>query len=327
MIFSKRIIILCKGISILIPLCAFNTSLPPPTQPRQNICESYIRQYEQQHNIPHNLLKAISLIESGRKLPGQGVVAWPWTICAGGIPFVFDTKEEAIQKVKSLQAQGSTNIDVGCMQINLKHHPDAFASLEDAFDPEKNIAYAAQFLKQKMTAKGNWIEAVAHYHSATPTFNIPYKEKVLKSWEKMDNTSPTQAIFEMNKTNALPKFAHTHFAGIHGRRIPVNVRFSPYARKQALAHRVKQQANRPQIISLRNRNTSTGLRSFSKTSASLYQRRYALPQTSSLPGAASGGTQAKAPSSAQAMNNTQVLGHPHNINNKKFFPLSPRKGK
>lgn len=266
------------GIYIVNSLLFFSNGVKSAPQSQQNICESHIRHYEKRHNIPQNLLKAISLIESGRKLPGQGVVAWPWTINAGGTPYVFETKEEAIQKVKMLQEQGLSNIDVGCMQINLKHHPDAFVTLEDAFDPEKNIAYAAQFLKQKMNAKGNWGEAVAHYHSATPVFNIPYKERVLKSWGKMDENSPVQTIFEMNHTNAAPKFARTHFLGIHGRRIPVNVRFSPYLNKATQGHWINQQATRPRIIPIRGRKRGQGLRSFSGNSASLYQRRYTIPQ-------------------------------------------------
>ena len=40
------------------------------------------------------------------------------------------------------------SIDIGCAQVNLMHHPDAFASLEQAFDPMANADYAARFLKQ-----------------------------------------------------------------------------------------------------------------------------------------------------------------------------------
>jgi hypothetical protein len=59
---------------------------------------------------------------------------------------VFPTKAKAIAHVRELQARGVRNIDVGCMQINLRHHPNAFPDLETAFDPEMNTAYAAQFL-------------------------------------------------------------------------------------------------------------------------------------------------------------------------------------
>src|SRR3546814_15246449 len=56
------------------------------------------------------------------------------------------SKAAAIEEVRRLQARGIRNIDVGCLQVNLHYHPDAFASLETAFDPEANAAYAADFL-------------------------------------------------------------------------------------------------------------------------------------------------------------------------------------
>ncbi len=58
----------------------------------------------------------------------------------------YDTKPQAIAAVRALQAGGVHSIDVGCMQVNLKHHPTAFGSLEQAFDPSANADYAAQFL-------------------------------------------------------------------------------------------------------------------------------------------------------------------------------------
>lgn len=152
------------------------------------MCEMAIRQYERMHGIPDKLLMAISIVESGRKMPGGKRVAWPWTINANGEPFVFQTKKEAVDKVRALQAAGVQSIDVGCMQVNLKHHPDAFRTLEEAFDPYVNIAYAARFLKQKQQDHGSWHNAVAHYHSATPEHHIPYRERVLKTWSHVQQT-------------------------------------------------------------------------------------------------------------------------------------------
>jgi hypothetical protein len=68
------------------------------------------------------------------------------------------------------------------MQINLKYHPEAFADLEEAFDPAANVAYAAAFLKALRNDKGSWAKAVAHYHSATPERYIRYRTKVFAAW-------------------------------------------------------------------------------------------------------------------------------------------------
>lgn len=152
-------------------------------------CETYIRQQENFYNIPPHLLKAISLIESGRTLkPGQRV-AWPWTINVNGKGYVYETKQQAINAVRKFQRQGKTSIDVGCMQINLKHHPTAFKHLEEAFDPQLNVAYAAQFLNNLKRQLGNWRTAVAHYHSSTPQFHYPYREKIQKQWATLRHSA------------------------------------------------------------------------------------------------------------------------------------------
>ncbi len=70
--------------------------------------------------------------------------------------------------MRSLQAQGVRSIDVGCMQINLRHHPNAFADLEEAFDPVSNARYAARFLKDLQATRGDWMRSASHYHSQTP---------------------------------------------------------------------------------------------------------------------------------------------------------------
>jgi hypothetical protein len=149
------------------------------------ICENFIRQQERFFNIPTDLLKSISLVESGRALPNGRLAPWPWTINVNGKGFMFKTKEEAIAAVKKYQHQGITSIDVGPMQVNLKHHPNAFRHLSDALDPQINIAYAAQYLSDLKHQLGSWKSAVAHYHSASPTYHMPYREKIHCQWSKL----------------------------------------------------------------------------------------------------------------------------------------------
>ena len=98
----------------------------------------------------------MAIAKSGRYDQQQkAVLAWPWTINAEGDGEIFPTKAAAIAKVKRLQAKGVQSIDVGCMQINLKHHPNAFANLETAFDPG-HIAYGAEFLRGRYEATKSW---------------------------------------------------------------------------------------------------------------------------------------------------------------------------
>jgi soluble lytic murein transglycosylase-like protein len=158
-------------------------------------CNRYIAMQEKTHGIPLNLLKAISLVESGKNVNGS-IISWPWTINVEGKGYLFKTKSEAIKAVRMHKAAGRTSIDVGPMQINLKHHPHAFKSLEEAFDPQINIAYGAKFLKELYEKCGSWNTAVAYYHSASPKFHNIYKKKVLGHWSHLcksyDSGEPNQ---------------------------------------------------------------------------------------------------------------------------------------
>jgi hypothetical protein len=68
------------------------------------------------------------------------------------------------------------------MQVNLMHHPEAFTSLDEAFDPPTNVAYAAAFLLSLYQDKRSWPVAVGLYHSATPVFHYAYRQKVQTIW-------------------------------------------------------------------------------------------------------------------------------------------------
>ena len=147
------------------------------------LCRTAIAIAEQTARIPAQLLAAIARVESGRFDPvANRVNPWPWTINAEGRSMAFETKSQAIAAVEALQAQGMRSIDVGCVQVNLMHHPQAFMSLDQAFDPLVNARYAAQFLTQLREKMGDWIQATAHYHSATPEFGGAYQSKVIAAW-------------------------------------------------------------------------------------------------------------------------------------------------
>jgi hypothetical protein len=149
----------------------------------KNLCTAPIRKWERELQIPAYLLEAISRAESGRWDPvDRASFAWPWTVTSGGDGTYYDTKAQALAAVKALKDAGKTNIDVGCMQINLYYHKTAFQSLEEAFDPNKNVEYAARFLAQLCQQHKSWTEAAAAYHSTTPDLNKAYKTKVIALW-------------------------------------------------------------------------------------------------------------------------------------------------
>ena len=153
---------------------------PPPATPYDE-CERAIGAAEHAQAIPPLLLPAIGRVESGRPDPDSKgrIRPWPWTIDVEGQGQSFATKEEAIAAVQALQAGGARSIDVGCMQVNLLQHPDAFASLDAAFDPATNATYGARFLAALFHQTGSWPMAIADYHSQTPELGIPYQQRVL----------------------------------------------------------------------------------------------------------------------------------------------------
>jgi soluble lytic murein transglycosylase-like protein len=166
---------------------ALGAALTGSVQAAQNpeepwdICGRRTAEAEFAASMPTHLLTAVSKVESGRWNADTGeILAWPWTVTAGKEGRFLPSKAAAIAEVERLRAKGVTNIDVGCMQINLHFHPKAFDSLEQAFDPDRNIAYAIGFLRGLRDRWGSWTRAVGSYHSNTPALSGRYRLKVLK---------------------------------------------------------------------------------------------------------------------------------------------------
>lgn len=149
-------------------------------------CTQYFPTNEVAYKIPVHLLAAIASAESGRWHQGLDMpLPWPWTINAAGKGYYLNSKAEAIAKAQSLMAQGITSMDVGCMQVNLKHHSTAFRDLNEAFDPEANVTYAAKFLRTNYDDLGDWVRATAAYHSRTPTLGSKYLKRIEITWNRI----------------------------------------------------------------------------------------------------------------------------------------------
>lgn len=170
---------------LLLPgLAQAGLPVPPASDP-SILCERAVTATEITAGTPPRLLQAISLTESSRLDPRSGRArAWPWTINAEGEGHFFETRQDAVAAVRALQARGVRSIDVGCMQVNLMYHPDAFASVDEAFDPYANVRYAARFLKSLYADSHDWQKAIAAYHSETPALGDAYRVLVLARWQK-----------------------------------------------------------------------------------------------------------------------------------------------
>lgn len=170
-------------------------------------CRYATQAMERMADIPSGLLTSISLVESGRRAPSGKPEAWPWTINAEGRGYYFASKEEAIRAARRLKAAGTNSIDVGCMQINLRFHPRAFTSLEEAFDPSANVAYAAQFLGNLRASSGSWTKASGNYHSYSPSLNKRYAARVQKVWASEKNRAPLEEALFIDPAPAAPELS------------------------------------------------------------------------------------------------------------------------
>ncbi len=160
------------------------------------LCATAVQDAERRSAIPRHLLSAIALTESGRwNAQRQANFAWPWTVSNGGAGRFFETKAEALAEVEFLLTAGEQNIDVGCMQINLRAHAAAFETLAESFEPERNVAYGAGYLKRMYQSTGDWLSAAGAYHSTTPTPNARYRAKVRRYWNELRGL-PSPALAE-----------------------------------------------------------------------------------------------------------------------------------
>jgi len=172
-----------------------------------NLCLKAAEPVEKHLNAPSGLLQAISLKETGRWFQKQGIsYPWPWTVTANGKGIYLATKKDAIRKVEELQKEGIRNIDVGCMQINLFYHPNAFSNLGLAFDPLTNTKYAAKFLTNLYENNGSWNLAIEKYHSGDAVRGQRYRRAVMalkKQVAGLKRKPPTPNLTKLAKNNSV----------------------------------------------------------------------------------------------------------------------------
>ncbi|MFW5834145.1 MAG: lytic transglycosylase domain-containing protein [Pseudomonadota bacterium] len=167
------------ALALLLGLAAAFSAVDAAASP----CDDAIRRVERETELPAGLLRAIGLVESGRTTDA-GYAPWPWTVNSPEGGTYLDSRSAALARIEALQGRGHRNIDVGCMQINLRFHPDAFATLEQALDPLANVRYAASFLQALKHETGTWQGAIGRYHSATPDLARAYRERVAGRWDR-----------------------------------------------------------------------------------------------------------------------------------------------
>ena len=164
-----------KRIAILAAVAIFTSSAPfaaDAARTTSNACEREMTRAAKRYDIPLGVLYAVGLTETGKRGSLQ-----PFAMNIEGRAHYSQSVTEALADFEAAREEGAVLIDIGCMQINHHYHAEAFASVEEMFDPRKNVDYAALFLKQLKAREGSWTLAVARYH-AGPNNNPAQKRYV-----------------------------------------------------------------------------------------------------------------------------------------------------
>jgi len=146
----------------------------------QESCTPYILAMEGAFGIPQGMLLAIAQTESG----GSGE-PYPWALNIGGRPMFPGNLAAMRAAIEDNGGGDSPNIDVGCMQISLRYHKETLPDYTLIFQPQYNVIYGAYFLRRLFDKYGNWLQAIAHYHSSDPDRQFVYACRVLERLKKI----------------------------------------------------------------------------------------------------------------------------------------------
>jgi len=184
--------------SLLLPLVVLACTLCPPlpvearnraAPSAPDLCRQAAETAADRTGVPLRVLLALTLTETGRVQAGVPQ-PWPWALNQGGESLWFPSRSEAMDHLETAVANGATNIDIGCFQLNYRWHGGAFASLEEMMDPTRNALYAAQLLAGHAAEQGDWITAAGAYHSATPDKAKAYLARFTPIYAGLGDTPP-----------------------------------------------------------------------------------------------------------------------------------------
>jgi len=92
-------------------------------------------------------------------------VPWPWSLNVAGQSLRFDTRIQACTALRqALRDTPSTRIDVGLAQINLGYQHHRYQRPCELLDPYRNLAIAADILKEQHRPGEDWLLAIGRYH-------------------------------------------------------------------------------------------------------------------------------------------------------------------
>lgn len=146
----------------------------------------------QRAGIPSTVLYAVALQESGIRRGGR-MVPWPWTLNVAGQSRRYATRADACSGLRqAMRSMPHTRIDAGLGQINLGYQRQRFEQPCDLLDPYRNLAIAAEILKEQYVPGEDWLPAMGRYHR--PAGGEPaawYRRSVSRHLARVQGTRPT----------------------------------------------------------------------------------------------------------------------------------------
>lgn len=184
-----RISGLCLALLLAPPPASAITGIATP----ESRCDMAAERAARHHGIPRDVLMAITRAETGRTRNGV-LTPWPWAVNLNGKGHWFADRDSARAFVQSALDQGHRNIDVGCFQLNYRWHGQAFASVEQMFDPDHNASYAAGFLGSLRAEFPDWVDAAGAYHSRNEPHAGRYRERFGQIWRALSPGPPDRPV-------------------------------------------------------------------------------------------------------------------------------------
>src|SRR5690606_35839183 len=93
------------------------------------------------------------------------IVPWPWSLNVAGQSRRFATRTDACAALQqAMRSTPHTRIDAGLGQITLGYHKQRYARACDLLDPYRNLAIAAEILKEQHAPGEDWLLAIGRYH-------------------------------------------------------------------------------------------------------------------------------------------------------------------
>lgn len=153
----------------------------------------------QRADIPSPVLYAVALQESGLRR-GDRLIPWPWTLNVAGASRRFNSHAEACDGLhKALREVPPARIDAGLAQINLGYQKHRYGRPCDLLDPYRNLAIAAEILREQHIPGEDWLLAIGRYHR--PAGGAPaarYRHSISQHLARVVGPSRTDASAKRN---------------------------------------------------------------------------------------------------------------------------------